>query len=737
MKFIFSLSVNLLFLFSVLQAQVAVTSGGAGAPAGSGVNGANNKGLPATGLGCGGGGGSWWGGSGGAGKFGGGGGGAGGYFSLGNINWAGGDGGQGVVVIAYYNGASQTSATVLISGTSVTVPAGVTSAKVWAIGGGGGGGGATQSDGTSGGSGAAGGVAFITKAVVPGNSITYSLGAGGRGGHGTIIGTAGGTTSATIAGSTIYGYGGGAGIYNNTTNTAGGGFAGGDGGANGGAGYGRTGDVGGGGGAAIGAVAGTQQGNDGGTGASSADVSGLFAACAIATTTAVPFITSFSPTAGLTGTTVIITGGGFTGASAVYIGGVAASSFTVDSDSQISAVVSGSSVTGSVSVTCSFVTVSLPIYFFTAPVAPTISTFSPVSAQRGQVVTISGNKFLGVTNVSFGGTAAASFTINSDFQIVATVNTGTTGAVSVTSSSGTGTLAGFTWLSTTQTSAITFSSVQSGQMTINWTNGNADKRVVFVQEGNGTATDPVDNVTYMASTNWLSKGTQLGSSGFYCVFNGTGSTVTITGLSPGTMYKVIAYEYNGAAGAEKYQLAAGSNNPNTQVTLGILPLKWISFTGQDLQGSTILTWVTAEEHNTDHFLVQCSTDAQQWVTLGTVRAVTGNGLSTYRYSHQYSVAGYRYYRIGQYDVDGRYSYSPVVLLSANKPFRLAVNNPVTDGRLYLSVTDPGTVHLYSTGGALMYAGITGAGVQSIDVSRMPPGIYILRAGNWREKVIIE
>ena len=737
MKTIICFSVSMLFFFGVVNAQVAVTAGGAGAPAGSGVNGANNKGLPATGLGCGGGGGSWWGGSGGAGKFGGGGGGAGGYFSLGSINWAGGDGGQGVVVVAYFNGASLSSAVVLVSGTSVTVPAGTTSAKVWAIGGGGGGGGATQSDGTSGGSGAAGGVAYVTKAVSPGNTITYSLGAGGRAGHGTINGTAGGTTSATVAGTTIYGYGGGAGQYNNTGNATGGSFSGGDGGANGGAGYGRSGDVGGGGGAAIGAVAGTQQGNDGGTGASSADVSGLFAACAIAVTQSVPVINSFTPTAGLTGTTVIITGAGFTGATAVYIGGVAVTSFTVDNDTQISAVVSGSSVTGSVSVTCSSVTVSLPIYFFTAPVAPSISSFTPVSAQRGQVVTISGNKFLGVTDVSFGGTAAASFTVNSDYQIVATVNTGSSGMVSVTSSSGTGTLAGFTWQATTQASSVTFSTVQAGQMTISWTNGNADKRAVFVIEGSNAHVNPVDNTTYSASTNWSVKGTQLGSSGYYCVYNGTGNSVTITGLNPGTLYKVVVFEYNGSASAEKYQTSAGTGNPNTQITLGLLPVRWVSFTAQDKPGAAELNWATADENGTDLFLVQYSTDARNWITLGTVKANPGSGISRYQYLHHNLYIGNRYYRICQSDKDAGFAYSQIVYLSGKNTARLVVNNPVTDGRLTLSLCEPGQVQIFTVQGGRLFTQKLGSGLQTVDISRMPKGLYLIKAGDVQEKFIIE
>lgn len=485
-----------------LDAQVAVAPGGAGAPAGTGVNGANNAGGDAIGLGCGGGGGSWWGGTGGAGKYGGGGGGAGGYFSLGAINWAGGDGGQGVVVIAYYNGASFVSSVVLISGTAVTVGSGITSAKVWAIGGGGGAGGSTENDGTAGGGGGAGGVAYVSRAVSPGNAISYSLGSGGRAGHGSSnSATSGGSTSATIAGTTIYAYGGSPGQINSLATAAGGTFSGGDGGANGGTGCGSTGDDGGGGGGAIGGANGTHNGNDGGTGANSIDVSGLFTVCSSASNPAAPGFTSFTPTAGLTGTTVTITGSNFSGLSNVLFGGFSATSMSLVSSTEISAVVSSAAVTGSVSLVLSHVTLSKPIYFFTAPVAPAIDSFSPTSASEGDLVTISGNKFLGVTSVSFGGTAALSFSVHSDFQIVATVGAGTSGSVSVTSSSGTGTKAGFTWVPSipADPASVTASSnpICNGFSTVLTANGSDG--TVYWYTGNCGGTQVSTGITFTIS----------------------------------------------------------------------------------------------------------------------------------------------------------------------------------------------------------------------------------------------
>lgn len=161
---------------------------------------------------------------------------------------------------------------------SWTVPATVTSVKIWTVGGGGGGAGSTGNDGTSGGAGGAGGVAYKTYSVTAGQPVTYGLGSGGSGGEDAANGNSGGNTTATYGGLTITATGGGGGQYNNNAIGPGGTGSGGNGAVTGGAGTGASGNTGGGGGGAIGGVAGTGGGNSGGTGGQSADVSGLQAA---------------------------------------------------------------------------------------------------------------------------------------------------------------------------------------------------------------------------------------------------------------------------------------------------------------------------------------------------------------------------------------------------------------------------------------------------------------------------
>ena len=121
------------------------------------------------------------------------------------------------------------------------------------------------------------------------------------------------------------------------------------------------------------------------------------------------------------GTSVTITGDGFTGATAVSFGSAAAA-FTVNSDSSISATSPAADGVVDVTVTSAGGTSApTPSDQFTFVAAPSVDGVSPDTGPvgGGTVVTISGSALSAVTSVSFGDTPAG-FTVNDDTSITAT-----------------------------------------------------------------------------------------------------------------------------------------------------------------------------------------------------------------------------------------------------------------------------------------------------------------------------
>lgn len=91
-----------------------------------------------------------------------------------------------------------------------------------------------------------------------------------------------------------------------------------------------------------------------------------------------------------------------------------------------------------------------------------ISSFAPTSAVAGTTVTIKGNGFTGATSVSFGGTAAASYSVVNDSTVTAVVSTGATGSVIVVGTTGTATLNGFTFVSAPANTLFILGSATTG-----------------------------------------------------------------------------------------------------------------------------------------------------------------------------------------------------------------------------------------------------------------------------------
>lgn len=156
-----------------------------------------------------------------------------------------------------------------------------------------------------------------------------------------------------------------------------------------------------------------------------------------------PDIYSFTPNRAASLDTITIQGKYLTGVTAVSFGDIPVASFMVTNDQEIKALV-GAGANGRLKVSGPHGIDSM--MYFTYLNNAAIRSFTPENAQPGTVVTITGYNLGNATAVSFGGVAAASFTIQDDNTIKATVGQGATGEVKVVTPNGTALKQGFTFV---------------------------------------------------------------------------------------------------------------------------------------------------------------------------------------------------------------------------------------------------------------------------------------------------
>lgn len=183
---------------------------------------------------------------------------------------------------------------------------------------------------------------------------------------------------------------------------------------------------------------------------------------------------------------------------------------------------------------------------------PTISSFTPTSGCSGSMplVTINGNHFNGSTVVKFNGLNAASFTVVSNTQITATPAVGTTtGAISITNASGTGSSGSNFTINASPTATISNSGpttfcvgsnvtmTASGGTSYLWSTGLAGAAITVNVTNVYTVTVTnaagcTDTAMMSVTVNPLPTPVTVSGAGTFC----DNATLTATGGAGGTIY---------------------------------------------------------------------------------------------------------------------------------------------------------------------------------------------------------
>lgn len=239
-----------------------------------------------------------------------------------------------------------------------------------------------------------------------------------------------------------------------------------------------------------------------------------------------------------------------------------------------------------------------------------------------------------------------------------------------------------------------------------------------------------------------------------------GIRVKITGGNSGIEYVNTTRTYNNTtfsyrAETGSFSLASGSvdniviieiSSYNNSSSLGVivddvelsavsassLPVQWISFIAERKGNNTLLSWRTSSEINNAFFIVERSFNGVNFDSIGLVSANTSK---TYSYNDNKGQPGTNYYRLKQVDIDGKFSYSKVLLIkTANageelKVFPTAANQHINLS-LNLASNSRVTIHVVDAAGRVVVSTkkelAAGFNQQTIDVANLNAGSYYLQ-----------
>jgi hypothetical protein len=197
-----------------------------------------------------------------------------------------------------------------------------------------------------------------------------------------------------------------------------------------------------------------------------------------------------------------------------------------------------------------------------------------------------------------------------------------------------------------------------------------------------------------------------------------------------TCFKVDSFSY----------FYAHSSNPGNAA----LPVLWKSFTAKKVNSHVELQWITSQERNCSHFIVEHSRDGRIFRTLSeAISSQAPDGSSDvelrYFYNHIQPLDGHNYYRIIQVDRDGKKLTSSIAsVYFGNEAIITPYPNPMQHD-LHVAIQVPQATELQlsltdATGRVVQQvAASLPAGNQVLDLptEHLSAGVYVLKVWNNR------
>jgi Secretion system C-terminal sorting domain len=210
----------------------------------------------------------------------------------------------------------------------------------------------------------------------------------------------------------------------------------------------------------------------------------------------------------------------------------------------------------------------------------------------------------------------------------------------------------------------------------------------------------------------------------------------------------VSFPVNGLSAGNHVFYIRSRQNPWGLVTaqpfsvISTLPVTWLYVQGQLQTNGALIKWATGSESNAARFEIEHSTNGTAYTKIGATPAA-GNSTVTSRYEfiHPSPVTGKNFYRIKQIDLDGRFTYSAVVVLyNISAKTVIITPNPVQHSTtIYFKDASAKTIRLLKANGQLVLTQLVqpGSSSQLLDMNNLPAGLYMLQVQTGNETEVFK
>jgi hypothetical protein len=156
----------------------------------------------------------------------------------------------------------------------------------------------------------------------------------------------------------------------------------------------------------------------------------------------------------------------------------------------------------------------------------------------------------------------------------------------------------------------------------------------------------------------------------------------------------------------------------------VVPVKLISFTGNENEGKIYVDWIVADEVNLLRYELEQSTDGSNFTRIAAIES----GKTNYSFidGNTNAYADKCYYRLKMLDVDGKFLYSSVLPVKIKTRHTIMISpNPANNFVAVSGLEKPGKITIINSNGGGVYSANATTQSIRINISHLPAGLYII------------